>query len=106
MTVTAAGSPMTEYIAAALICGGMLLMVAVAIVNIRINLRRRPFNYKAFTAAGAVGSGLFTLGMVVAVWPRSVTWALVLIGMAMCGEAFVFFYSRRLSRRYEAEERR
>jgi membrane associated rhomboid family serine protease len=101
--MTAAASPMTEYIAAALICGGMLLIFAVAVVNISINLRRRPFNYKAFTAAGAVGGGLFTLGMVVAVWPRSVTWALALIGLAMGGEAFVFFYSRRLSRRYKAE---
>ncbi len=97
---------MTESIAMILLLAGMLLMVAVAVVNIRINLRRRPFNYKAFTAASATGGGLFTLGLVIAVWPQSVTWALVIIGVAIGGEAFVYYYSRRLSRRYEAEGER
>ncbi len=44
--------------------------------------------------------------MVVLIWPQSVAWALVLIGMAIGFQVFAFFYTRRLSRRYEAEGRR
>ncbi len=97
---------MLEYLAVGLVCAGMLVLVAVGVVNIRINLRRRPFNYRALTVAGAVGVAMFMMGMIIPIWPESVGLALVFVGLAICLIAFSFFYSRRLSRRYETEGRR
>lgn len=99
-------NPATDYISLALVCSGMLLLLAVVVANIRINLRRRPFDYRLLTVAGAVSTGLFTLGMVIAVWPESVPLALTFIGVAVASNGFALWYSRRLSRRYEEERRR
>ena len=92
-----------EYVGGTLIIAGMLLLIAVAVVDIRINLRRRPFNYKALTAAGSIGLTVFTLGMVILIWSEFVVLTLALVGLAACETLFAFVYSRRLSRRYGEE---